>query len=226
MAKSEKPKKKVVAKPAKMSAVLGRNRRLGQWKIPAKSSVLAVFGTCHIDMRKAYTEADISQVKMSITSIFGGVEIIVPDGVDIRPSGVAFLASSEFEVPKIREDASLPPLVLDTLTLFGRLRLHTVIDEAEAAERDAELNRIAEEEAAEAQKAEEELAKEKAVEAEAKKAEEEAEAEAQKAEEKAGADKAETEETDGADSDPKASEDDDVADEVAEEASEKEAVPA
>ncbi len=230
MAKSDKPKKTPVAKPAKMSAILGRNRRLGQWQIPARSTVLAVFGTCHIDMRKAYTEDDLKEVKMSITSIFGGVEIIVPDGVEVRPSGAAFLASSSFEVPKMREDASLPPLILETLTLFGRLRLHTVIDEAEAAERDAEIARIAEEERIEAEEAKEaEAAKKAEEEAEAKKAEEEAaEAEAKKAEEeKAEADKAEAEEeADEADSDPEASEDDDAADEVSEEASEKEAVPA
>ncbi len=226
MAKSDKSKKTPVAKPAKMSAILGRNRRLGQWQIPARSTVLAVFGTCHIDMRKAYTEDDLKEVKMSITSIFGGVEIIVPDGVEVRPSGAAFLASSSFEVPKAREDASLPPLILETLTLFGRLRLHTVIDEAEAAERDAELARIAEEEAAaEVKKAEEEAAEAEV----AKKAEEEAaEAEAaKKAEEeveKAEADKVEAEEADKADPDPEASEDDDAGDEVSEEASEKEAV--
>ncbi len=234
MAKSDKSKKTPVAKPAKMSAILGRNRRLGQWQIPARSTVLAVFGTCHIDMRKAYTEDELKEVKMSITSIFGGVEIIVPDGVEVRPSGAAFLASSSFEVPKMRDDASLPPLILETLTLFGRLRLHTVIDEAEAAERDAEIarlaeeERIAEEEAAEAKKAEEEAA-----EAEAEKAEEEA-AEAKKAEEKAETDKAEAAEADKteaaaadeADSDHEAAKDDDAADEKSEDAREKEAVAA
>ena len=232
MAKSDKSKKTPVAKPAKMSAILGRNRRLGQWQIPARSTVLAVFGTCHIDMRKAYTEDELKEVKMSITSIFGGVEIIVPDGVEVRPSGAAFLASSSFEVPKMRDDASLPPLILETLTLFGRLRLHTVIDEAEAAERDAEIARLAEEERI-AEEEEAKKAEEEAAEAEAEKAEEEA-AEAKKAEEKAETDKAEAAEADKteaaaadeADSDHEAAKDDDAADEKSEDAREKEAVAA
>lgn len=131
-----------MAKPAQMTAFLGRSRRLGLWQIPPKSTVFALFGSCHLDMRQAYADKELEQVKMKVTSIFGGVEIIVPDGVEVRPSGAAFLASSNFEVPKLREDASLPPIILDSLTVFGRLRLHTVITEAEAAARDAEKARL------------------------------------------------------------------------------------
>ncbi len=221
---SKKQASKPANKPAKMSAILGRNRRLGQWQIPERSAVFALFGTCHLDMRKAYTEEDLKEVKMSATTIFGGVEIIVPDGVEVRPSGAAFLASSIFEVPRIREDASLPPLILDSFTLFGRLRLHTVIDEVEAAAKDAELARVAEEERLAEEKAEEE-----AEEAAAKKAEEEAKKEAEAAEkaaeeakkeaEEAAAKKAEEESEDAA-------ADTDAADEAGDDASEKETVAA
>lgn len=134
-----------MAKPAQMTAFLGRCRRLGLWQVPPKSAVFALFGTCHLDMRLAYTAKDTETVKMKVTSIFGGVEIIVPDGVEVRPSGAAFLAVSDFDVPKIRQDASLPPIELDSLTVFGRLRLHTAIDPAEAAARDAEMARVARE---------------------------------------------------------------------------------
>lgn len=168
-----------MAKPAKMTAFLGRSKRLGQWQVPGKSTVFALFGTCYLDMRKAYTAKDTEIVKMSVTSIFGSVEIVVPDGVEVQPSGAAFLASSNFEVPKLREDATLPPIVLESLTLFGRLRLHTLVDEVEAAARDAELARIAEEER---------LAEEEAARAAAEAAAAKAEADRIKAEEKAAAD--------------------------------------
>ena len=112
------------AKPTKMLAVLGRCRRTGRWRVAAKSQVLAVLGTCSLDMRRSFVESD-DQLKMKVTVVFGSATFLLPHGAEVRPSGVSFLASSLVDVPEHEDESELPTLDIEWICMFGRLRIIT-----------------------------------------------------------------------------------------------------
>lgn len=109
------------SKPTKMLAVLGRCRRGGRWQPAARSSVLAVLGDCHLDMRNALVEPD-QPVKFQVTVFLGAVTFIVPPGVEIRPSGMSILASSQVAVPTA-DETSFPLIEVEWTCILGRVRI-------------------------------------------------------------------------------------------------------
>ncbi len=108
---------------AKVIAVFGRTRRAGRWTICDHSIVVSFFGRCHLDLTKAITEDGTEDVSMTVVAIFGSVTIVVPAGSDVKPSGMAILASAGIDLPTTSEVSELVPLELEWTAVLGRVRV-------------------------------------------------------------------------------------------------------
>lgn len=111
-------------KPTKMLALLGRCRRTGRWRVAQRSQVLAVLGTCNLDMRRSFVDSG-DQLKMKVTVVFGSATFLLPEGAEVRPSGVSLLASSLVDVPEHDSECDLPMVEIEWICMFGRLRIVT-----------------------------------------------------------------------------------------------------
>ncbi|MEO1062536.1 MAG: hypothetical protein AAFZ07_14060 [Actinomycetota bacterium] len=107
---------------ARIVSVIGGARRTSRWRIAEDTSVLTLFGRCLLDLREAETEA--GELWFSVASVFATVEIIVPEGTIVQPSGMAFLGASSCEVPRSSRRSTLPAIEIDNVTVFGTLRIH------------------------------------------------------------------------------------------------------
>lgn len=112
---------KAKKQPKKMLAVFGKCRRVGRWRLAMKSVVLAVFGTCFLDLREAVLDGD-DPIQMKLTVVFGSVRILLPSGAEILPSGMVVLADSRVEVPPA-DDSPFPLLEMEWTCVMGRLRV-------------------------------------------------------------------------------------------------------
>ncbi len=110
-----------MAKNGKIHAFLGRNRRGGRWRLSPGTSVVAVLGSCRMDLRQVHLEDSESRINARI--FLGSVTIIVPPGVEVRPSGVSFLGSSVVEVPPFDDCAEVALIEIEWSSAFGRLRV-------------------------------------------------------------------------------------------------------
>lgn len=120
---------------AQIFSVIGGAKRSGRWRVPASTRTLTLFGRCLIDLRQAETTAD--ELSFSCISAFAGVTFIVPEGAEVRPSGVAVLGSARSLVPVSDTPAHLPPISIDAITVLGRLRIRTTDEEPEEELRDS-----------------------------------------------------------------------------------------
>jgi hydrogenase/urease accessory protein HupE len=70
-------------------AILSGARRMGRWVVPANYVGVAVMGGIELDLR----EAQFSEPEVTIHAytVMGGIEITVPEDVDVDVSGVAFM---------------------------------------------------------------------------------------------------------------------------------------
>jgi Domain of unknown function (DUF1707)/Cell wall-active antibiotics response 4TMS YvqF len=76
-------------------AVLSSCERKGRWR-PARSSVaVAVLGGTELDLRDAVIEGD--ELVITAVAVLGGIEITVPEGVEVDVSGFAVLGANEHE---------------------------------------------------------------------------------------------------------------------------------
>ena len=70
-------------------AIMSGARRTGRWVVPPSYVAVAVMGGIELDLR----EAQFSQPEVTIHAytMMGGIEITVPDDIDVDVSGVAFM---------------------------------------------------------------------------------------------------------------------------------------
>lgn len=102
--------------PDNIVAVFGGADRKGRWRVRRRTKALAVFGGVRFDLTDAEFEA--KEVEITINAIFGGAEIIVPEGVEVRCSGVGVFGGFDVHSPP-DVDPSAPVVVVKGLALFG-----------------------------------------------------------------------------------------------------------
>ncbi len=66
-------------------AIFGGATRKGRWVVPRRMQNFALFGGIDLDLREAILED--REVTIYANAIFGGIDIIVPEGVAVRTSG-------------------------------------------------------------------------------------------------------------------------------------------
>ena len=65
--------------------------RKGAWQVPSRINALAMFGGVTLDLTEALWSSD--TIEVNVGALFGGVDIIVPDDVEVRDSAVALFGS-------------------------------------------------------------------------------------------------------------------------------------
>jgi hypothetical protein len=84
-------------------AVMGGGNLRGRWLAGSKLTSVAIMGGGEIDLRNAVlTEGDL---RITIFSFMGGVNVVVPPGVDVEVSGFALMGGNDTRVPP----QDLPP---------------------------------------------------------------------------------------------------------------------
>lgn len=76
-----------------MFAFFGARTRKGGWQVPTEFKATAVFGAVELDFREA--QFDATEVLCVATSVFGAVEITVPDWVRVIDEGSAIFGARE-----------------------------------------------------------------------------------------------------------------------------------
>lgn len=70
-------------------AVMSGARRMGHWVVPATYVSVAVMGGVELDLRDAQFAA--AEVTLHAYTVMGGIQIIVPEDVEVDVSGLAFM---------------------------------------------------------------------------------------------------------------------------------------
>ena len=97
-------------------AIFGGVTRTGRWRVRRKTHSVALFGGVDLDLREAIFEAP--AVEMSGFWCFGGLDIKVPEGIEVRDQTVGIFGGTD-----IRDIGDplpgAPTLVIKGVTLFG-----------------------------------------------------------------------------------------------------------
>lgn len=102
--------------PERMLAVFGGTSRQGRWRVRKHIQAYALFGGQDLDMREAIFQSPV--VEISGFWCFGGMDIKVPEGVEVRDQTMGIFGGSD--VKHLGEpDPGAPVLVLKGVCLFG-----------------------------------------------------------------------------------------------------------
>ncbi|MGH2942492.1 MAG: DUF1707 SHOCT-like domain-containing protein [Solirubrobacteraceae bacterium] len=74
-------------------AVMGGCDRRGRWRPAPRSVAVAVMGGVGLDLRDATIEED--ELVITAVAFMGGIDVIVPDGVEVQLTGFAFMGGND-----------------------------------------------------------------------------------------------------------------------------------
>ena len=92
------PQEVSTRRPARRSfvAVMSGSRAKGRWRVSARTTAVAVMGGCEMDLRQAEIEGP--EVVITAVAFWGGVHVIVPEGIDVQLEGFSFMGGRNLKV--------------------------------------------------------------------------------------------------------------------------------
>ncbi|MFI1964080.1 DUF1707 domain-containing protein [Streptomyces pathocidini] len=99
-------------------AIFSASTRRGRWRIARRTHAFAFFGSVEIDLTEALFEHP--EVHVRATSIFGSVEIRLPENITLRGSGTGIFGSVEVETQE-SADPRAPVVVVSGHAVFGSI---------------------------------------------------------------------------------------------------------
>ena len=98
-------------------AVMSGVERRGRWRVPAESQAVAVMGGVHLDLREA--EADGPDIVINAVAVMGGIEIVVPEGMQVDLEGLAIMGAKDAKLADVPVRADLPRLTVRAFAFWG-----------------------------------------------------------------------------------------------------------
>lgn len=99
-----------------LAAIFSSSTRRGRWRVGSRTNAFAFFGSVEIDLTEALFGQRLTVI--NATSIFGSVEIRVPENISLRGGGTGVFGS--FEVSTLESaDPEAPVVVVNGYSVFG-----------------------------------------------------------------------------------------------------------
>jgi Domain of unknown function (DUF1707)/Cell wall-active antibiotics response 4TMS YvqF len=98
-------------------SIMSGNDRKGRWRIAARSTVVNIIGGSDLDLRDALIDAP--ETVITVISVMGGSDIIVPEGVDVRMGGFAVMGGNDLEVDGPPPPPGAPIVHVRAFSLMG-----------------------------------------------------------------------------------------------------------
>ncbi|MFF2327917.1 MULTISPECIES: DUF1707 domain-containing protein [unclassified Streptomyces] len=97
-------------------AIFSGSTRRGRWRVGGRTNAFALFGSVEIDLTEALFGQRLTVI--NATSVFGSVDIRVPENISLRGSGTGVFGN--FEVVTLESaDPEAPVVVVNGYSVFG-----------------------------------------------------------------------------------------------------------
>jgi hypothetical protein len=97
--------------------ILGGGDRRGRWRVAERVTVINVLGGADLDLREATLAAP--EVTIWAISLFGGSDIVVPEGVHVELSSFALFGADKLKLEGPEPEPGAPVVHVRTVSLFG-----------------------------------------------------------------------------------------------------------
>jgi hypothetical protein len=97
--------------------ILGGGDRRGRWRVPARMTVVNVMGGADLDLREAVIDAP--EVEITVWSLMGGSDVIVPEGVHVELEGFALLGGNRLRLEGPPPGPGAPVVRVRAWSLMG-----------------------------------------------------------------------------------------------------------
>jgi hypothetical protein len=104
-------------------SVMGGSTRRGRWRVAPHVNAIAVMGGCHLDLRAAEIEAP--EIVIDAIAVMGGIDVIVPEGIDLEVRGFAFMGGKDYRGPAGPPPPGAPRVEVRAFAVMGGVNVRT-----------------------------------------------------------------------------------------------------
>jgi Domain of unknown function (DUF1707)/Cell wall-active antibiotics response 4TMS YvqF len=104
-------------------SVMGGVNRRGRFRLGARTYAVSIMGGMNVDLRQA--ELEEPEVTITVVSIMGGANIIVPEGVDVELTGIAIMGGKGYRPGKQPPPPGAPLVRVRVVSLMGGVSVIT-----------------------------------------------------------------------------------------------------
>ena len=98
-------------------AVMSGQGRKGRWRVEGETNVVAFMGGAQIDLRDAEIAGD--EIQVRCFAVMGGIEIIVPEGVEVHVSGIPFMGGFDNKIADVPILPGTPIIKVSGIAFMG-----------------------------------------------------------------------------------------------------------
>ena len=113
--------------------ILSGPTRRGRWRIEGETNALAFMGGVTLDLRDAEIAGD--EITIRCTAIMGGIDIIVPEGVEVHSSGIPFMGGFDDKTADVPVLPGTPIIKIKYFAMMGGVSVKSKASPAEEAAR-------------------------------------------------------------------------------------------
>ncbi|MEZ3178315.1 DUF1707 domain-containing protein [Streptomyces pimonensis] len=110
-------------------AVMSGFQRRGRWTAPRRFNCFAFWGGGEVDLREAYF-AD-REVVVNAVAIMGGVEVVVPPGVEVVVRGIGVMGGFDHREEGVPGDPGAPRVIVTGFAFWGGVGVQRKLPRAE-----------------------------------------------------------------------------------------------
>lgn len=114
-------------------ALMGYSDKSGRWRVGPKLTTIAVMGGLDLDLRGA--EFDRSPVMIHAFALMGGIDVYVPDSVEVQIDGFALLGGNDERGSRRAPRPGAPVVRIKAFALMGGIEVWRVPREAATSSR-------------------------------------------------------------------------------------------
>ena len=99
-----------------LSVMAGAGKK-GRWRCGERVVAVAVMGGCHIDFRGA--EIDSPVVHVTAVAVMGGIDIVVPEGIEVSLDGLPVMGGKSMQVKNVPVLPGSPRIMVHAFPIMG-----------------------------------------------------------------------------------------------------------
>ncbi|MGH9095987.1 MAG: adenylate/guanylate cyclase domain-containing protein, partial [Acidimicrobiales bacterium] len=102
-------------------AVMSGAKAKGRWRVGDHTTAIAVMGGCVLDLRQA--EIYGSEAVINAFAIMGGIDIIVPEGIDVELAGFAIMGGRNLRIRDVPVIPGSPRIIIRAFPIMGGVEI-------------------------------------------------------------------------------------------------------
>ncbi|MET4049642.1 hypothetical protein BJD99_14100 [Rhodococcus sp. 1163] len=108
---------------SKILCLLSDVKRAGRWALAKSTVAMLIMGDLTLDLRSAIIGSNESTI--TIVSLFGDSELIVPDGVNVEIGGFDLLGDRDIDTGSVDPGPYAPTIKIRSFSMFGDLKVRS-----------------------------------------------------------------------------------------------------